>query len=214
MNYYIACIRVRWCYRQCRSLLKPDSTLHYSSSRRFQFSCMLSIAKYSSKLNMMLPSPSNSCYYKRYRQWNYYTAHIRVRWCYRQCKLWLMPDSILHYSSNKHMSFNCMLSIMEYSSKLSMKQEMLGNTRYCIASKVKNCYRGRILLILLNKPCKLWLKPDSILHYSSSKHMSFSSMLSIIKYSSKLSMRQLSPDNIRYCKKYKLLSSDYMCYNM
>ncbi len=63
-----------------------------------------------------------------------------------------------------------------------MKSLSRGNTRYCIARKVKDCYKVSSVLILLNKQCKLWLKPDSTQNYNSSRHSQFSCMLSITKY--------------------------------
>jgi hypothetical protein len=156
---------------------------------------------------------SNRCC-KKCMQMNYYRVNTVLILLNKQCNLWLTPSSTPNYSSSRRQPFNCMLSIMQYSSKLSMRWEMQGNTRYCIARKVKNYYKVSTVLILLNKQCKLLLKPDSILHYSSSKHLSFSCMLSIAKYSNKLSMRLLTPSKSHLCTKGKLLSSDYMCCNL
>ncbi len=44
----------------------------------------------------------------------------------------------------------------------------------------------------------LWLKPDSSHNYSSSKHLCFSCMLDIMKYSNKLNMSLLSLGNSHY----------------
>ncbi len=94
----------------------------------------------------------------------------------------LTPSSTPNYSSSRHSQFSCTSNIMQYSSKLSMKSLSPGNTRYCIARKMKNCYKVNTRQILLNKQCKLWLTPDSTPNYKSSKHLSFSCMLSIMKY--------------------------------
>jgi hypothetical protein len=109
----------------------------------------------------------------------------------RQSTRWEMPNSTQNYNSNKHLSFNCMSSIMEYLSKLSMRLLSPGNTRYCIARKAKNCYKVNTVLILLSMLCKLLLRLNSSPNYNSNKHLSFSYMLSIMEYLSKLSMRLL-----------------------
>jgi hypothetical protein len=155
--------------------------------------------------------PSNTRYCKKYRLKHYYIANIVLISLNKQCKLSLMPSSTPNYSSNRHSQFSCMLGNSKYSSKLSMKSLSPGNTRYCIARKVKNCYKVNTRQILLNKQCKLWLKPDSTPNYKSSKHLSFSCMLSIMKYWNKLNKKLLKPSNTRYCKKYKFLRSDYTC---
>jgi hypothetical protein len=123
----------------------------------------------------------------------------------------LKPNSSQNYRSNKPHWFSCMWSIMKYSNKLDMRSLSLGNTHYCIARKVKNCYKVNTALILLNMQCKLWLKRDSTLSYRSSKHLSFNCMLSIMKYSSKLNTKLLRPSKNHLCMKYKLLRFDYMC---
>ncbi len=76
---------------------------------------------------------------------------------------------------------------------------MQGNTRYCIARKVKNYYKVNIVLILLNMRCKLWLKLGNTPNYNSYKHLSFSCMSSIMEYSNKLNKKWLTPSKTRYC---------------
>ncbi len=123
----------------------------------------------------------------------------------------LSPSSIPNYSSNMRHRFSCMLSIMKYQNKLDMKSLSPGNTRYCIVRKAKNYYKVNTMLILLNKQCKLWLKPDSSQNYSSSRRLQFGYMLNITKYSNKLNMRLLTPSKSHLRMKYKLLRSDYRC---
>ncbi len=126
---------------------------------------------------------------------------------------WEMPSSSLNYNSNRHLSFSCMSSIMEYSNKLNKKWLTPSKTRYCIANKGKNCYKVNTVLILLNKQCKQLLKLDSIRNYNLNRRQPFNYMMSIMEYSSKLSMRQKMPSKSHLCMKYKLLSSDCMCCN-
>jgi hypothetical protein len=116
-------------------------------------------------------------------------------WCnrllqsYRQHTLWLKPDSTQNHSSSRRLQFSCMLSIMKYSSKVSMKSLSLDSSHYCKKCTLKRYYNSHIVLILLNKQCKLWLKPDSTRNYSSSRRLQFSCMLSIMEYSNKLNMK-------------------------
>ncbi len=163
---------------------------------------------------MSLNQLRNSRCYTKYRMKNLNNSYIKLQQSCKQHKLWLKPDSILHYSSSRRQPFNCMLSIMEYSSKLNMRLLSPSNTRYCIVRKVKNCYKVNTVLILLNMRCKQLLKTDSTRNYRLNKRQPFNCMLSIMECSNKINMRLLSPGNTRYCMKYKLLSSDCMCYNL
>jgi hypothetical protein len=84
----------------------------------------------------------------------YYRVNIVRILLNKQCKLSLTPSSTPNYNLNKHLSFSCMLSIMEYSSKLSMRWEMPDNTHYCIAGKVKNYYKVNIEMRSRYMRCK------------------------------------------------------------
>ncbi len=116
----------------------------------------------------------------------------------------MIINSTQNYSSSRRSPFDCMLNIMKYSSKLNMMSLRPGNSHYCKKYRLKHQYNSHIMLILLNKKCKLRLKPDSTQNYSSSRHLSFNCMLSIMKCSSKLNMRSLWPDSSHCCKKCML----------
>jgi hypothetical protein len=126
----------------------------------------------------------------------------------------MIINSSQNYSSSRRSPFSCMLSTMQYSSKLSMRWEMPGNSHYCKRCTWKHCYNSHIMLISLNKLCKLWLKPDSSPNYSSSRRSHFSCMLGIVEYSNKLNKTSLTPSKSHLCMKYKPMRSNYMCYNL
>ncbi len=213
-NLYNSYIKLQQSCKQHNLWLKPDSTPNYRLNKHLSFSCMLSIAKYSSIPNKKWLWLNNTHYRIARKVKNCYKVSTVLILLNMLCKLQLKPDSILHYSSSRRLQFSCMLSIAKYSSIPNKKWLWLNNTRYCIAHKVKSCYKVSTVLILLNMQCKQLLMPDSILHYNLNKRLSFSCMLSIMEYSNKLSTRLLQPSNTHYYKKYKLLSSDYMCYNL
>ncbi len=85
-----------------------------------------------------------------------------------------------------------------------MKSLTPDNTHYYKKYTLRHYYNSHIMLILLNKQCKLWLKPDSTQNYSSGRRLQFSCMWYNSKYSNKLNTRLLMPGNIHYCKKYTL----------
>jgi hypothetical protein len=92
----------------------PSSTQNYSSNKHLGFSCMLNIMKYSNRLNMNSLTPSSTRYCIARKVKNYYKVNTMPISLNRQCKLWLKPSSNQNYSSNKHLSFSCMLNIMKY----------------------------------------------------------------------------------------------------
>ncbi len=128
--------------------------------------------------------------------------------------MWLKPSSTQNYSSNKRLQFSYILNNSRYSNKLNIKSMLPGNTRYCKKYRLRHYYNSHTMLILLNKPCRLSLNPNSTQNYSSSRRLLFSYMLSTTQYSSKLNMKSLSPSKSHYCKQCTHLSSDYMCYNL
>ncbi len=151
---------------------------------------------------------NNRCYTK-YRMKNLCNSYIKLQQSCKQHKLWLKPDSILYYSSSRRLQFSCMLSIMQYSNKLSMRLLSPGSSHLCIANKFKNCYKVRIVLILLSKLCKLWVKPDRTHYYKLSKHQLFDYKLHNQRYLNKVDMKFKWPDNNRQCRKYKHLNFSY-----
>jgi hypothetical protein len=64
--------------KQCKLWLKSDSTQNYSSNKRLRFSCMLSIMKCSSKLNMRSLWPDSSHCCKKCMLKHYYNSHITL----------------------------------------------------------------------------------------------------------------------------------------
>ncbi len=156
---------------------------------------------------------NNRCYTK-YRMKNLCNSYIKLQQSCRQHKLWLKPDSTPNYSSNRRSQFSCMLSIAKYSSMPNKKWRSPGNIHYCKRCTLKHYYSSHTMLILLNKQCKLWLKPDSIPNYRLNKHQLSDYRQNSLQYLNKLGMKFKWLDNIHYCRKYKLLSSDCMCCNL
>ncbi len=123
----------------------------------------------------------------------------------------MIINSNQNYSSSRRLQFNYMLSIMQYSNRLHMKSLSPDSSHYCKRCTLKHYYNSHIVLILLNKQCKLWLKPNSTRNYNSSRSLQFSCMLSIMKYLNRLNMKSLTPGKSHLCMKYKLMSLHYMC---
>jgi hypothetical protein len=112
-----------------------NSNQNYSSSRRLQFSYMLSIMQYLNKPNKWSLSPDSSHYCKRCTLKHYYNSHIVLILLNRQCKLWLKPDNTQNYSSSRRLQFSYMLSIMRYSNRLNMKSLMPSSTQNYSSNK-------------------------------------------------------------------------------
>ncbi len=95
-----------------------------------------------------------------------------------------------------------------YLSKLDRNLRQLKNSRCYTEYRMKNLYNLCIALQKSYRQHTLWLKPDSSQNYSSSKHMCFSCMLSIMKYMNRLNMKSLSPSSI-----HNYSSSKHMCFS-
>ncbi len=91
-----------------------------------------------------------------------------------------------------------------YLSKLDRSLRQLKNSRCYTDYMLKNSCNLCMRLQQNCRQCKLQLRPSSNQKYSSNKRSLFSCMLSIMKYSSKRNMKQLSPSNTRYCIKSML----------
>ncbi len=121
------CIRLQQSYKQHMLSMIINSTQNYSSSRRLQFDCMLSIAKYSNRLNMKSLSPDNTRYCKKYTLKHYYNSHIMLILLNRQCSLWMPINSNLTHMLNKHLKFSYKYCSLRYQSKQGMKMTLLDN---------------------------------------------------------------------------------------
>jgi hypothetical protein len=184
--------------------LKPSSMPNYSSNRHLNFSCMLSIMEYSNKLNMILLSPGSSHFRIIYTWQNYYKVNTMLILLNKPYKLWMRINSNPWHMLNKHLQFSCMLSIMEYSSKLNMKSLTPDNTRYCKRYMFKHHCIINTVLIFLNSWYKLWMQINSNLWHMLNKHLQFDCTYYSLWYSNKSGTRWKMPGNIHYCRKCTL----------